>query len=218
MMLVASSIISSKSSRPWPVFADTSTHGTDPPMPSSSTPSRTSMPRTRSVESELPSRSRLVSTTMQGDWDWWMTFTHSRVCLFTPSSHATTRRVTSLMDEPRMRMEEKAAWPGVSMKVTSCPVCSRVVKALRCCVMPPDSLDSRDASDAPRRRRASSRVVLPWSTWPMTLTMGGRGVALEMSRFLFTSVPASTALKSSWVAMSSRSSPSNTSSMVARFE
>ena len=39
-----------------------------------------------------------------------------------------------------------------------------------CWVMPPASVSTTDAS-----RIASSSVVLPWSTWPMIVTTGGRG-------------------------------------------
>ena len=39
-----------------------------------------------------------------------------------------------------------------------------------CCVIPPASVSTTDAS-----RIASSSVVLPWSTWPMIVTTGGRG-------------------------------------------
>ena len=40
-----------------------------------------------------------------------------------------------------------------------------------CCVMPPASVSTTAVS-----RIASSSVVLPWSTWPMIVTTGGRGV------------------------------------------
>ena len=39
-----------------------------------------------------------------------------------------------------------------------------------CCVIPPASVSTTDAS-----RIASRSVVLPWSTWPMIVTTGGRG-------------------------------------------
>ena len=39
-----------------------------------------------------------------------------------------------------------------------------------CCVIPPASVATTDVS-----RIASSSVVLPWSTWPMIVTTGGRG-------------------------------------------
>ncbi len=39
-----------------------------------------------------------------------------------------------------------------------------------CCVMPPASPPATFVM-----RMASSNVVLPWSTWPMMVTTGGRG-------------------------------------------
>lgn len=45
-----------------------------------------------------------------------------------------------------------------------------------CCVMPPAS---REASWL--LLRLSSRVVFPWSTWPMMVTTGGRGFSREGS-------------------------------------
>ncbi len=39
-----------------------------------------------------------------------------------------------------------------------------------CWVMPPASVETTEAS-----RIESSSVVLPWSTWPMMVTTGGRG-------------------------------------------
>lgn len=45
-----------------------------------------------------------------------------------------------------------------------------------CCVMPPASVDTIWLF-----LRLSSRVVLPWSTWPMMVTTGGRGTRLDGS-------------------------------------
>jgi hypothetical protein len=45
----------------------------------------------------------------------------STVCGMTPSSAATTRTTISVTDAPRARIAVKAAWPGVSMKVTGRP-------------------------------------------------------------------------------------------------
>ena len=45
-----------------------------------------------------------------------------------------------------------------------------------CCVMPPNSPATTSVS-----RIASSSLVLPWSTWPMTVTTGGRGASKEGS-------------------------------------
>ena len=45
-----------------------------------------------------------------------------------------------------------------------------------CCVMPPNSPATTSVS-----RIASSSLVLPWSTWPMTVTTGGRGTSADSS-------------------------------------
>jgi hypothetical protein len=49
----------------------------------------------------------------------------SMVWGITPSSAATTSTTMSVMLAPRARMDEKAAWPGVSRKVTRWPPSSR---------------------------------------------------------------------------------------------
>ncbi len=46
------------------------------------------------------------------------------------------------------------------------------VSRRRTCVMPPASPAATEVL-----RRASSRLVLPWSTCPMTVTTGGRSIA-----------------------------------------
>lgn len=61
-------------------------------------------------------------------------------------------------------------------------------KAPMCCVMPPASLAATDVF-----LRLSKSVVLPWSTWPMTVTTGGRGLSTDRSRrCLYTSSPSNT--------------------------
>ena len=45
-----------------------------------------------------------------------------------------------------------------------------------CCVIPPASVSTTEVS-----RIASSSVVLPWSTWPMIVTTGGRGVEILLA-------------------------------------
>ena len=47
----------------------------------------------------------------------------STVCGMTPSSAATTMAAMSVTLAPRARMAVNAAWPGVSMKVMSWPLC-----------------------------------------------------------------------------------------------
>ena len=79
----------------------------------------------------------------------------------------------SVSSAPRARMAVKASWPGVSRNVIlrSSPSRSTVTwYAPMRCVMPPASR----ATTLVRRIVSSSRV-LPWSTWPMTVTTGGRG-------------------------------------------
>ena len=49
----------------------------------------------------------------------------STVCGMTPSSAATTSTTMSVTLAPRARIAEKAAWPGVSRKVTRWPFSSR---------------------------------------------------------------------------------------------
>ena len=53
----------------------------------------------------------------------------STVCGMTPSSAATTMAAMSVTLAPRARIAVKAAWPGVSMKVTSCAVVAHLVGA-----------------------------------------------------------------------------------------
>ena len=69
---------------------------------------------------------------------------------------------------PRARIAVNASWPGVSRKVIFRPSTS-VWYAPMCCVIPPASVSTTAVS-----RIASSSVVLPWSTWPMIVTTGGR--------------------------------------------
>ena len=92
----------------------------------------------------------------------------SMVCGMTPSSAATTSTMTSVTWAPRARMAVNASWPGVSMNVIwRSSICT--TDAPMCCVMPPAS-----PAATPVWRMASSSDVLPWSTWPMTVTTGGR--------------------------------------------
>ena len=70
---------------------------------------------------------------------------------------------------PRARIAVNASWPGVSTNVMRRPLIS-TSEAPMCCVMPPAS-----PAATPVWRIASSSEVLPWSTWPMTVTTGGRG-------------------------------------------
>ncbi len=71
---------------------------------------------------------------------------------------------------PRARMAVNASWPGVSRNVTLRPLTSTWYAPM-CCVIPPASVSTTAVW-----RIASSRDVLPWSTWPMIVTTGGRAV------------------------------------------
>ncbi len=100
----------------------------------------------------------------------------STVCGMTPSSAATTSTTRSVTCAPRARIAVNASWPGVSMNTTGCPSAVSILYAPMRCVMPPAS------PDATRVLRMESRIdVLPWSTWPMTVTMGGRVTSLPGS-------------------------------------
>ena len=76
---------------------------------------------------------------------------------------------------PRARIAVNASWPGVSRKTTRRSSLT-ISLAPMCCVMPPRSPAATSVV-----RIASRRLVLPWSTWPMTVTMGARGCSLEGS-------------------------------------
>ncbi len=67
-----------------------------------------------------------------------------------------------------------------------------------CCVMPPASVSTTAVS-----RIASSSVVLPWSTWPMIVTTGGRSVR---SSALSSKVSGSGSSSAAWRMVTSRSS------------
>ncbi len=93
----------------------------------------------------------------------------SSVWGMTPSSAATTMTAMSVTFAPRARIAVNASWPGVSRKTTFLP--SFVIsEAPMCWVIPP-----RSPAATAVLRMASRRLVLPWSTWPMTVTIGGRG-------------------------------------------
>ena len=66
-----------------------------------------------------------------------------------------------------------------------------------CCVMPPASPAATSVS-----RMASSRLVLPWSTWPMTVMTEARGLrSAGSSTASFSSSASSSA---AWVISTSR--------------
>jgi len=95
----------------------------------------------------------------------------SSVCGITPSSAATTITTMSVIFAPRARIRVNASWPGVSRNTISRPNAGEsglvifTLYAPMCCVIPPASPAATSVE-----RIASSRLVLPWSTWPITVT------------------------------------------------
>ena len=85
-----------------------------------------------------------------------------------PSSAATTRTAMSVMFAPRARIEVNASWPGVSRKVMTLSLLLTWYAPMAW-VMPPAS-----PLVTLVLRMASRMEVLPWSTWPITTTTGGR--------------------------------------------
>mmetsp|Transcript_80262 Transcript_80262/g.227251 ORF Transcript_80262/g.227251 Transcript_80262/m.227251 type:complete len:218 (-) Transcript_80262:155-808(-) len=152
-------------------FALHSIMGTSPPHSSGMRLSSASAWR---VASGLAfAMSILLIATMMGTSAAFACAMASLVWGMTPSLAATTRIAMSVTWAPRARIAVKASCPGVSMNVAFSLVSptSTVYAPIRC-VMPP-------ASEAAtlRLRIVSRSVVFPWSTWPMTVTTGGRGCA-----------------------------------------
>ena len=158
--------ISTRSSRPIRLFADTGTSGVSPPYSSTTIPASVSSVLTRSgFASGL---SILLSAMMIGTFAALAWLIASSVWGMTPSSAATTTIAMSVTLAPRARIAVNASWPGVSRKTTRRP--SLVTSlAPMCWVIPP-----RSPAATVVDRIASSRLVLPWSTWPMTVTIGAR--------------------------------------------
>ena len=162
-----SRIFSSRSSRFVFCFADTSENCVVPPQSSGWSPSAASSLFTRSAFAS--GTSILFTATTIGTSAARACEIDSFVCGMTPSSAATTSTAMSVTFAPRARMAVNASWPGVSRNVIFRPSTSAWYAPM-CCVIPPASVSTTDAS-----RIASSSVVLPWSTWPMIVTTGGRG-------------------------------------------
>mmetsp|Transcript_21830 Transcript_21830/g.53925 ORF Transcript_21830/g.53925 Transcript_21830/m.53925 type:complete len:211 (+) Transcript_21830:1252-1884(+) len=159
----------------WPVLAEISTHWTSPPR-GSTRRSRVSRSWRCTAGMSTPGMSVLVIATMIADLAASAWFAASMVCGMTPSSAATTKTTISVAVAPHSRIAVNASWPGVSKKeaqlmaVPSDACSSRPTRnAPRACVMPPNSFSATEVL-----RRKSSRVVLPWSTCPITVTTGAR--------------------------------------------
>mmetsp|Transcript_4273 Transcript_4273/g.10338 ORF Transcript_4273/g.10338 Transcript_4273/m.10338 type:complete len:219 (-) Transcript_4273:467-1123(-) len=165
-----SAMVSSSLSMPMPVLALTSIMAVSPPHASHTTPSPASSSFTRSgLEDSL---SILLMAMMMGTPAACACATASLVWGRTPSSAATTMMATSVTRAPRARMALNASWPGVSrnvMVLVSSPMSVSTWYAPMPCVMPPAS----PAATLDLRMKSSSEV-LPWSTWPMMVTTGGR--------------------------------------------
>mmetsp|Transcript_6975 Transcript_6975/g.18993 ORF Transcript_6975/g.18993 Transcript_6975/m.18993 type:complete len:265 (-) Transcript_6975:706-1500(-) len=100
-------ILSSRSSRPVPLSADTSAVSTSPPKRSRITSwSRSSTP---TFSGSAPSLSILLMATMMGHSAALAALIASTVCCLTPSSAATTSTTMSVRFAPRERIAEKAA-------------------------------------------------------------------------------------------------------------
>ena len=142
---------------------------TSPPQPSARIPCVESCCFTRSMASwRKPTLSAFVIATTIGTSAAFAWSIASTVCGMTPSSAATTRTATSVTCAPRRRISVKASWPGVSRNVIRRPSGSATWYAPMCCVIPPASWAATS-----EWRIQSRRLVLPWSTWPMTTTTGG---------------------------------------------
>ena len=162
-----SRIFSSRSSRFSFCFAETAENCVVPPQSSGCSPSAASSLFTRSTFAS--GMSILLTATTIGTSAARACEIDSFVCGMTPSSAATTSTAMSVTFAPRARMAVNASWPGVSRNVIRRPSTSAWYAPM-CCVIPPASVSTTAAS-----RIASSSVVLPWSTWPMIVTTGGRG-------------------------------------------
>ena len=107
--------ISRRVSRLMFFLADTGTTMVSPPQSSETRPYSVSCWATRS--GSAPGLSILLMATTMGTLAALAWLMASMVWGMMPSSAATTRMTISVTWAPRARMEVKASWPGVSMKV-----------------------------------------------------------------------------------------------------
>ena len=145
-----------------------------PPKSSMTTPASASSVLTRSGLASA--RSILFIAITSGTLAAFAWLIASSVWGMTPSSAATTITAMSVTRAPRARIEVNASWPGVSRNTMCLPSLVVTSDAPMCWVMPPRSPDATVVE-----RMASSRLVLPWSTWPMTVTIGARATRLASS-------------------------------------
>ena len=123
-----------------------------------------------------PGLSILLMANTMGTPAAWACDMASLVVGITESSAEMMMMAISVTCVPRARMAVNASCPGVSRNVILLPFSSFTLYAPICCVMPP-------ASPAMTLvlRMWSSSEVLPWSTCPMTVTIGARGTRSDSS-------------------------------------
>ena len=201
-MSAVSKIISSRSSMPSLVWAETGTQGVSPPQSSGTRPYSVSCSLTRS--GLAPTLSILLMATMMDTSAALAWLMASTVWGMMPSSAATTSTAISVTMAPLARMVVKAAWPGVSRKVMSRPP-TRTRYAPMCWVMPPAS-----PSVTLVWRITSKIEVLPWSTWPITTTTGARGVKAASSSALSSMIRSSMVTTTSFSTLAWNSSATST--------
>ena len=193
-----SRILSSSSSIPIPVCADTGIHMTSPPQLSGISSYFVSSCRTAS--GFAPCLSILLIATIISSPASLAWLIASTVCGIIPSSAATTSIAISVAFAPRARIAVNAAWPGVSRNVISFPFIFTLYAPI-CCVIPPAS-----SAVTFEFLILSSREVFPWSTCPITTTTGARSVRFSslssVSSNSFSSIVTTTSL----VAFAPRSS------------
>ena len=158
------SIISRSSFMPIPFLAETSANMVSPPHSSDTSPY--SVNDCLIFLGSAVGRSILFMATIMGTFAAFAWFIASTVCGITPSSAATTRTTISVTFAPLALMAVNASCPGVSRNVIS-PFSRCTWYAPICCVMPPASPAATFVF-----LMASRSEVLPWSTWPMTVTTG----------------------------------------------
>ena len=112
-------IISKSWSRFLPVLAEISTQTISPPKPSTITPA--SAKSFLTIALLALGKSILLMATRKGTWAALMWSKHSLVCGLTLSTASMTKTTKSVTWAPRERIEAKAAWPGVSIKVIFLP-------------------------------------------------------------------------------------------------
>ncbi len=166
-------MISSKSSIPKPVWAETGTTGVSPPQSSGVNPFSDNWPFTKS--GFAPSLSILFTATITGIPASFAWFIDSIVWGFTHSSAATTNTAISVDFAPLALITVKASWPGVSKNVIFLPCCSTWYAQILW-VIPPAS-PSVTFDDLIKSRSE----VFPWSTWPIIEITGDLSSNLEAS-------------------------------------